>query len=124
MLHPRPINCPTLTISGSKIVWNKFLSDRSNLEKVSLSMVNLRLHSLRETSQLVHLQYLDLSHNELIKLGATFSPLLSLKYLILDSNSIYIVDDKLKLPSLTILSLANNRELQFDCRLLLIYLLN
>lgn len=117
----RPLNYPTLTISGSKIVWSKFLSDGSNLEKVSLSMVNLRLHSLRETSQLVHLQYLDLSHNELIKLGTTFSPLLSLKYLILDSNSIYIVDDKLKLPSLTFLSLANNRELQFDSRLLPIY---
>lgn len=88
---------------------NKFTSsgDSTNL---SLSLTNLKLHSLSGTNQLSHICYLDLSHNDLIKLGKTFSPLISLRCLILDYNSIYLVDDKLILPNLTILSMANNRK--------------
>lgn len=93
----------------SKIVFEKYLSEQSHIRQLSLSLPNLRLHSLRAASRLMHIQHLDLSNNDLIKFGVTFSSLVSLRCLILDSNSVYLVDEKLSLPNLTILSLAKNR---------------
>lgn len=93
----------------------KYLSEQNHIRQLSVSLPNLRLHSLRQANRLMHIQYLDLSNNDLIKFGVTFSPLVSLKCLILDSNSIYLVDEKLSLPNLTILSLAKNRKYKVIC---------
>lgn len=95
-------------------MFEKYLSEQSHIRQLSLSLPNLRLHSLRAASRLMHIQHLDLSNNDLIKFGVTFSSLVSLRCLILDSNSVYLVDEKLSLPNLTILSLAKNRMYKID----------
>lgn len=86
----------------------KKLSDPNLYSSRFLSLANLNIYSLRDMSRLIHIQYLDLSDNRLIKLGTTFSPLISLQCLLLDNNHIHLFDKSLDLPNLKILSLKNN----------------
>lgn len=75
-----------------------------------VDMSGLQLYSVRYLNELSHVTHLDLSHNRLIRLGQTFAPLVNVEILILDSNRISQFDDKLILPRLTVLDLANNSK--------------
>jgi len=82
-----------------------------NLQSSScLSLKSFDLTTLYYTNRLTHIQFLDLSHNLIVKLSKTFNDLVSLEVLIMDFNKIYTIDKELKLNKLKVLSLNNNSK--------------
>lgn len=76
---------------------------------------NLNITALYHMNRLTHIQYIDLSRNNLTKLSKTFNDLVSLQVLIIDFNKIYTIDKELKLNKLEMLSLNNNMITKIDC---------
>jgi Leucine-rich repeat (LRR) protein len=83
---------------------------KSSQLSTCLLMKNLKITALYESNRLTHIQFLDLSHNLLIKLSKNFNDLVSLEVLIMDFNNIFTIDKEFKLNKLKTLSLNNNSE--------------
>lgn len=75
------------------------------------SLAGKQLSCLYFTESLAHIQYLNLSKNQLIRFGRNFDSLVSLETLNLDENQIERIEKQVNLPELKYLYLQSNRKL-------------
>lgn len=78
-----------------------------------LYLGKLHLSSIYFADRMAHVRFLDLSSNELTRLGKVLNQLLLAEVLIVDSNKISSIEDGFALPSLRTLSIKFNRKTAF-----------
>lgn len=91
------------------IVHSKLDSPCKVEQSFHLNLSHCGISSLLCTERMMHLRSIDLSNNKLTHLSRSFSVLVALEVLILDSNVISCIDREAFLPSLRVLSLQNNQ---------------
>lgn len=92
----------------SKITLESRLKSWRNCLDVDLG--SLRLTSLYFLDALIHVKFLDISRNELTRLGKSLNLMVCLEVLIADDNKISTIQSGFQLESLRILSLKFNSK--------------
>ena len=85
----------------------------------SLTLSNLGLTSLFECDRLAHIQYLNVSNNQLKRLSVSLNALVTLQVLNCDDNQITTIQKGFKCGQLRVLSLNNNGKI-IECTIICI----